>query len=108
MKILLSLILSTGVVLVASAQVPPRIVRVPCPTPKVTVGVETPASLPKPWWDTPYLMQLDSLSTTIPVGGKPGLTCIYKGSGREWTVSRPLAPDFKSCTVAGQLFHCTP
>jgi hypothetical protein len=79
-----------------------------CPVQTVTVGVEKPASLPQPWWDTPYVMQLDSLSTSSSVGGKPGLTCIYKGSGLQWTVSRPVAPQFKSCSVSGTIFKCTP
>jgi hypothetical protein len=79
-----------------------------CPTQTVTVGVENPASLPKPWWDSPYLMQLDSLSTAIPVGGKPGLTCTYKGSGMQWSIGRPMAPQFKSCSVSGTIFKCTP
>jgi hypothetical protein len=79
-----------------------------CPAQTVTVGIETPASFPKPWWDTPYLMQLKSLSTSLGVGGKPGLSCIYEGSGKEWIVARPMAPDFKSCSISGDHFVCTP
>jgi hypothetical protein len=79
-----------------------------CPAQAVTIGVKNPAVFPKPWWDSPYVMQLDSLSTSIPVGGQPGLTCIYKGSGRQWEVSRPMAPQYKSCSVNGKVFHCTP
>jgi hypothetical protein len=101
--------LSFSAVPAASAQTPPgrTTVRVACPTQQVTVGVETPASFPAPWWDTPFVMQLLSLSTSIPVGGKPGLSCIYKGSGRDWIVSRPVAPEFKSCVVNGYFFVCT-
>ena len=101
---------SLAVALAAWAQSGPGKLPVPlkCPAQTVTVGVEKPATLPQPWWDTPYVMQLDSLSTTIPVGGKPGLTCTYKGSGKEWTVSRPMAPQFKSCSVSGTIFKCTP
>jgi len=79
-----------------------------CPAQTVTVGVETPASFPKPWWDTPYVMQLKSLSTSLNVGGKPGLSCIYEGGGKEWIVARPMAPDFKSCSISGDHFVCTP
>ncbi len=83
-------------------------VHLKCPAQKVTVGVETPASFPKPWWDTPFVMQLKSVSTSLTIGGKPAMTCIYEGSGREWTVARPVAPDFKSCSVSGDHFVCTP
>jgi hypothetical protein len=100
--------ISLGAVLAASAQTPPgRTVRFGCPTQQVTVGVETPASFAKPWWDTPFLMQLQSLSTSLPVGGKPGLSCLYEGSGRDWIVSRPVAPEFKSCVINGKFFVCT-
>lgn len=78
-----------------------------CPATSVTIGVKSP-KLAQPWYDSPYLLTLDSLSTSIPVGGKPGLTCIYKGSGKEWQVSRPVAPQFQSCSVSGQIFKCTP
>jgi hypothetical protein len=93
---------------VASAPSKVKVVRVDCPVQQVTVGVETPASFQAPWWDTPFVMQLDSTSTSIPVGGKPGLSCIYKGSGRDWIVSRPVAPDYQSCAVAGKAFLCAP
>jgi hypothetical protein len=77
-----------------------------CPATAVTVGVKSP-KLAQPWYDSPYVLTLDSLSTSIPVGGKPGITCIYKGSGKEWQVSRQVAPQFKSCSVSGQIFKCT-
>jgi hypothetical protein len=79
-----------------------------CPAQQVTVGVESPASFPQPWWDTPYVMQLKSLSISLNVGGKPGLSCIYAGSGKDWIVARPMAPDFKSCSISGDHFVCTP
>jgi hypothetical protein len=100
---------SLGIAIAAWAQSGPGKLPVllKCPVQSVTVGVESPA-LPKPWWDSPYLMQLDSASTTIPVGGKPGLTCTYKGSGLQWSIGRPMAPQFKSCSVSGTIFKCTP
>lgn len=78
-----------------------------CPATAVTIGVKSP-HFNQPWYDSPYVLKLESLSTSIPVGGKPGLTCIYRGSGKEWEVSRPMAPQFKSCSVEGQIFKCTP
>ncbi len=89
----------------AAGKVP---VQLRCPAQKVTVGVETPASFPAPWWDTPFVMQLKSVSTSLMISGKPALTCIYEGSGREWTVARPVAPQFKSCSVSGDHFVCSP
>jgi hypothetical protein len=46
--------------------------------------------------------------TSLTAGGKPALTCICTGSGKEWSISRPLAPDFKSCSISGDHFVCTP
>lgn len=85
----------------------PARTKVECPAIKVTVGVEVPTVLPAPWWDTPYVMDLDSTSLTT-VAGKQALRCTYKGSGREWDVSRPLSPEFQSCTSQGKYFMCLP
>ena len=82
-------------------------VRVECPVAQVTVGVETPAQLPAPWWDTPFAMTLSGTSLTT-VGGKPGIACNYAGSGRDWVISRALEPDFASCTPQGHSFSCVP
>jgi hypothetical protein len=85
---------------------PPR-VQVDCPVASVSVGVKSPNPLPQPWWDTPFAMNLDSASLST-VGGAPALRCLYKGSGREWDIARPLAPDYQSCTLAGKSFMCIP
>ncbi len=82
-------------------------VKVECPVAQITVGVETPAQLPSPWWDTPYVQALDHTALTT-VGGKPGIACWYKGSGREWDIARPLEPDYASCTPQGKSFSCVP
>jgi hypothetical protein len=82
-------------------------VKVECPVPSVTVGVKSPSPLPSPWWDTPFVMSVDSTSLST-VGGAPAIRCLYKGSGREWTIERPLAPDYQSCSVSGKSFLCIP
>jgi hypothetical protein len=77
-----------------------------CPVSQVTVGVETPSSLPSPWWDTPVVMQLASAQMTT-VGGKAGILCVYSGSGKQWEIARPLEPDYASCKPNGKSFVCT-
>jgi hypothetical protein len=80
-------------------------VTVQCPVPQVTVGVKNPPQLAAPWSDNPFLMDLRSVGLTT-VGGKPGIKCVYLGTGREWEVSRALEPNYSSCTPQAKSFLC--
>ncbi len=97
----------TGAVVQTTATIHKPPVKVDCPVAQITVGVETPAQLPSPWWDTPFIETLDRTELTT-VGGQPGIRCWYRGSGREWDIARPLAPDYASCTPQGKSFSCVP
>jgi hypothetical protein len=90
----------------AAGIVAPKIpIKVQCPVQQITVGVETPAQLPSPWWDTPFVEHLTGTALTT-VGGKPGIACLYAGSGKDWSIARPLDPDYASCTPQGTSFSC--
>jgi hypothetical protein len=67
--------------------------------------VKNPPQLQAPWWDTPFVMDLEKAQLTQ-VGGKPAIGCVYSGSGRQWDIARPLEPNYSSCTVQGKSFLC--
>ena len=87
----------------ASQQQMPMEQEVFCPVPDVRTEITTP--LPKPWWNTPQVGKLESVTTNV-IGGQNTLVCHYRAYGTTVAVMRRFPEGAHSCTASGDHFVC--
>ena len=77
--------------------------QVRCPVPEVRTEITT--SLPKPWWNTPQVGKLESVSIEV-IGGKKTLVCHYLAYGTKVSVMRLPPEGVRDCGTSGDHFVC--
>jgi hypothetical protein len=71
--------------------------------PNVRTEITTP--VPKPWWITPQVGKLESVTTDV-IGGHNTLVCHYWAYGTQVAVMRLFPEGAHTCTATGDHFVC--
>lgn len=74
-----------------------------CPVAEARTEITTP--LPKPWWNTPQVGKLESVSVEV-IGGQKTLVCHYWAYGTKVSVMRLFPAGAHECSASGDHFVC--
>ena len=81
----------------------PQQEEVRCPVAQARTEITTP--LPKPWWNTPQVGKLESMSIDV-IAGKKTLVCHYWAYGTKVSVMRLFPDGVRDCGTSGDHFVC--
>ncbi len=77
--------------------------KIMCPAAEVQTEITT--RLPKPWWNTPQVGKLESVSVQV-IAGEKTLMCSYWAYGTKVGVMRKFPEGARDCRAIGNHFEC--